>query len=321
MDAPHSLQRRSFVVASLFGGLSALGTSCSRRAFAQAPRDGENTFNTGGPSATARQAALLRAVHQIIDIPRVLDDPFAIPILGGLRHDELQRAVDRQSRSLRASVVMRSRYAEDRLAAAVARGVRQYVILGAGLDTFGYRNPHARTGLRVFEVDHPATQRMKRARLEAAQIALPAATTFVPVDFETQTLSQQLGAHGFRFDEPAFFSLLGVVIYLSHAAVMDTMRVVGSCAPGTEIVFSFSVPDELLTHSQEAARKRAMTLVAAVREPWITFYEPGALAQTLHACGFSSTELFAPEDANRTYFAKRLDGLRTSTGHMMSAQV
>jgi len=316
------LRRRTFLGATFLAGLDAFGIAGSgHRALAQTLQSLPEASTAAAPSVTARRAALLRAVHQIVDIPRVLDDPLAIPILGRLQPGELQAVLDNQSRALRASVAMRSRYAEDRLGAAVARGLNQYVILGAGLDTFAYRNPHARMSLRVFEVDHPATQRMKREQLEAAGIAVPTGTTFVPIDFETETLSQQLARHGFRFDQPAFFSLLGVVTYLTDSAVMDTMRMVASCADGSEIVFSFAVPDALLTAAQRSRRERAMTAVAALGEPWITFYEPAELAQALRDNGFSSTELFAPEDANRTYFAGRVDRLRTGTGHMMSARV
>ena len=313
-------ERRHFLARALLWSSSALAaTHGVGRAFGQIVEPGLATMASGQPSATARAAALIRAVHQIIDYPRVLDDPFALSILGPLRPGELQTAVDRQSPALRAAIVMRSRYAEDRLAAAVARGVRQYVILGAGLDTFAYRNPHA--SLRVFEVDHRATQRFKRERLDRADIRVPARTTFVPVDFETQTLTHELEAHGFRFDEPAFFSLLGVVVYLTDAAVMETMRIVASGAAGSEIVVSFSLPDYLLNERQRRSRERSMANVAALGEPWITFYEPAALARALRGSGFSATELFRPEEANRTYFADRMDGLRTSGGHMMSARV
>jgi methyltransferase (TIGR00027 family) len=319
--APHCGRRR-FLTQALLGGFTALAaTHGVSRAFGQVLDSAATSVSAGQPSATARGAALNRAIHQIIDYPRVLEDPLALPILGRLRPGELQTAVDRQSPALRAAIVMRSRYAEDRLAAAVARGVRQYVVLGAGLDTFAYRNPHTHAPLHVFEVDQPSTQRLKRQRLENAGIALPPRSTFVPIDFETQTLSRELTAHGFRFDEPAFFSLLGVVIYLTDAAVMETMRTVASAAPGSEIVFSFSVPDNLLTERQRLSRERSKILVAALGEPWITFYNPPALARRLRAHGFSSTELFAPGEANRTYFADRIDGLRMSGGHMMSARV
>jgi methyltransferase (TIGR00027 family) len=322
MSGSFECGRRIFLARSLAGGVAALAANLGLgSALAQTLEPAGTRMDAGEPSATARGAALSRAVHQIIDFPHILDDPFAISILGPLPPGELQAAVDSQSRALRASIVMRSRYAEDRLAGAVARGVRQYVILGAGLDTFACRNPHAQLGLRVFEVDHPATQRFKRERLDKSRIALPPGVTFVPIDFETQTLPQELVAAGFRFDQPAFFSLLGVVIYLTDAAVMEAMRVVGSCVAGSEIAFSFSVPDDLLTEAQQSSRERSMAIVAALGEPWITFYEPATLANALRVRGFSTTEVFAPPDANRTYFADRIDGLRISSGHMMSARV
>ena len=316
---PMDHDRRRFLARCLSGGAAALAANLVPRSVWAA--EAGTRMGTGEPSATARGAALSRAVHQIVDFPRVLEDPYALPILGPVRNSELQAAVDYQSRPLRASIVMRSRYAEDRLAAAVARGVRQYVILGAGLDTFACRNPHAGLGLRVFEVDHPATQRYKRVRLDEAGIASPPGLTFVPIDFETQKLPHELASAGFRFDEPAFFSLLGVVIYLTDSAVMDTMRVVGSCAPGSEIAFSFSVPDDLLTEAQRTARHRSMAQVAALGEPWITFYDPSVLADAMRARGFNTIDVLGPPDANRTYFADRSDGLRVSSGHMMAARI
>jgi methyltransferase (TIGR00027 family) len=322
MNSSIACSRRLFLRGSVAAGIGAIAASLRlNAAWAQTRASAARRMETGEPSATARGAALSRAVHQIVDYPRVLEDPHAIPILGPLQQGELQQAVDRRSRALRASIVMRSRYAEDRLAAAVTRGVRQYVVLGAGLDTFAYRNPHARLGLRVFEVDHPATQRFKRQRLGNARITVPPETTFVPIDFETQTLSEALANAGFRFEQPAFFSMLGVVIYLTDDAFMQTLNVIAACASATEIVFSFSVPDDLLTDTQQTGRARSMAQLAALGEPWISFYEPSTLAERLRARGFSAAEVFAPQDANRTYFAGRIDGLRVGTEHMMSAYV
>jgi len=296
-------------------GLPGIGSAAQ---FEVAPR---SLLREGVPSSTAEGAALARAVHQVIDVPRVFDDPYALPILGPLAAGRLQAAIDRGGAGMRASIVMRSRYAEDHLASAVARGVRQYVLLGAGLDTFSCRNPHAAAGLRVFEVDHPATQRAKRERLARAGLAPVAGTTFVPVDFETDQPRTALAAAGLRFDQPVFFSLLGVVIYLTHEATMETMRLVAGCAPGSEIAFSFSVPEDLLTEPQRASRRRAMERLAGAGEPWINFYHPGRLAAALRELGFASAEPFSPADANRTYFAGRTDNLRIATAYMMSARV
>lgn len=280
----------------------------------------EARMQSGQPSATARSAAVARALHQLIDSPRVLDDPFALPMVAPLAPAELRSALD-ASPALRASIVLRSRHAEDRLDAAVRRGARQYVLLGAGLDTYLLRNPHVARGLRVHEVDHPATQAGKRERLAAAGLKAKPGSVFVPVDFETQSLAAQLARSGFRRERPAFFSMLGVVIYLSDAAVMETMRMVAQGARGTEIVFSFSVPTGQLDDAQRASRERSMRRMEALGEPWLTFYDPGELADRLRSIGFSRTEILGPEEANRRYFADRADGLRMSLGHMMAARV
>ncbi len=160
------------------------------------------------PSRTALRVALRRAAHQLYDAkPLVFDDPVAVAILGDAYGQELRRTPTRPDRpfsvGLRAFLVARSRYAEDMLARAVAAGVTQYVLLGAGLDTFAHRNSYA--GLRVFEVDHPATQQWKRELLEAGSLPAPQKLTYVPVDFERQTLSEELASAGFQEEVPAFF--------------------------------------------------------------------------------------------------------------------
>jgi methyltransferase (TIGR00027 family) len=154
------------------------------------------------PSRTAERVALRRAAHQVLDHPKVFDDPLAVAIAGvsEFPHETLF------ARLLRAFMAVRSRYAEDQLTSAIARGVRQYVVLGAGLDTYAYR---AAPEVRVFEVDHPATQAWKRSRLEDAGIAIPDSMRFVPVDFERQNLADELAQAGFNMDQPAFFSWLG----------------------------------------------------------------------------------------------------------------
>src|SRR5215831_3267665 len=174
------------------------------------------------PSKTAYRVALRRAAHQIWDHPKVLDDPIALKIIGHAAAAELtENRPLGSSRYLRAVVVARSRFAEDHLAEAVAKGVRQYVVLGAGLDTFAYRNPF--DDLRVFEVDHPATQAWKRERLAEAEITVPSGLTFVAVDFEVQTVPGELAAAGFDATAPAFFSWLGVTTYLRRDSIRSTL--------------------------------------------------------------------------------------------------
>src|ERR1700688_3077516 len=175
-------------------------------------------------SKTAQRVAIRRAAHQLLDEPRVLEDPLALRIIGSEAEEELRSNPKEHhafARAFRAFMAARSRYAEDELARAVAHGVRQYVVLGAGLDTFAYRNPHA--GLRVFEVDHPATQAWKREQLQAAGIAIPPSLTFVPIDFEQETLADGLEDCGFDASAAAFFSWLGVTPYLTREACMTTL--------------------------------------------------------------------------------------------------
>lgn len=307
--------------------LAAAGTLALLQGFAPYPRAWAKPESSTGarlaagtPSATALGAAVQRALHQIVDVPRVLDDPLAVRILGADAASALQAAADRPSRGLRAYIAMRSRHAEDRLAEAVSRGVRQYVLLGAGLDTFACRNPHP--GLRVFEVDHPATQDWKRGRLAAVGIAEPPALTFVPVDFETQRLPDRLRESGFDPAQPAFFSMLGVVIYLTEEAMDATLRVIASCAPGSGITFSFTEPPSRLEGAALASRQRSMAAMAAIGEPWRTFLEPASVPSRLRALGFGAVEVLTPEQANQRYFGGRVDRLRVpASSHMATAFV
>lgn len=275
-----------------------------------------------GPSVTALSAANYRAAHQLFDRPLVFDDPLALRIIGpqaeaALRADP-QRA--KQAAALRALLVVRSRYAEDELARAVERGVRQYVVLGAGFDTFAYRNPYPTGRLRVFEVDHPATQAGKRRRLAEIGIAVPESLTFAPVDFEKETLADGLRRAGFRADEPAFFSLLGVVVYLTRDAALETLQFVASMPPGSEIVFDYSVPSAALGERERAGRELLAQRVAAVGEPWRTFFHPTDLANQLRRLGFNRVQDLTPAEANRRYLNERADGMRVSNGtHLMLA--
>ncbi|MGA9633267.1 MAG: SAM-dependent methyltransferase, partial [Candidatus Acidiferrales bacterium] len=227
---------------------------------------------------------------------------------------------DRLSRALRAFMAARSRYAEDELARAIARGAAQYVVLGAGLDTFGYRNPHAEGGLRVFEVDYPATQEWKRRQLEATEIEIPASVTFAPVDFERQTLADGLRAAGFDREKPAFFSWLGVTMYLSDEAIASTLGFVASLPPGGGIVFDYVVPRESLSLIERMALDALSRRVDAAGEPFRTFFDPKVLGERLIGIGFRSVEDLGGDEINARYFKGRADGLRVgNVGRLLSA--
>jgi methyltransferase (TIGR00027 family) len=265
---------------------------------------------------TAQRVAMRRAAHQILDDPRVLDDPIAIPILGV----EIEKNDSTFSRSMRAFMVVRSRYAEDQLAMAVANGVRQYVVLGAGLDTFACRNPFPQ--VRVFEVDHPATQAWKRERLTAAGIAIPSESGFVAIDFEKQKLDVELAAAGFRRAEPAFFSWLGVTPYLSREAFEGTLCFIAGMPPGSGVAFDFAVKRAALGFMERMALDELSRRVAAAGEPFQLFFDPKTLVEDLKRMGFSQVELLGRDEINARYFANRSDKLcvRGGLGQLLSAQ-
>jgi methyltransferase (TIGR00027 family) len=207
----------------------------------------------GRASRTAERVAARRASHQLLDSPLVLDDPLALAILSAENHAALiadPSAFDPSPLSpvLRAFFVVRSRLAEDALAEATTVGVGQYVVLGAGFDTSAYRPPCAtNASLRVFEVDHPATQEVKRARLAAAGIEVPPNVTYVSVDLSQTALRDALHQARFDFGQPAFISWLGVVPYLTLDAITATLTTLGSLPEGSGIVFDYGVPPSSLS--------------------------------------------------------------------------
>ncbi len=266
------------------------------------------------PSRTARGVAFRRACHQLHDPhPLVLNDPIAVPILGPEALPELAAAKaqlsDPANLILRAWLVARARYAEDKLAEAYAAGVRQYVLLGAGLDTFAHRNPHPH--LRVFEIDHPATQAWKRQLAAAAHLPPQPLLTYVPVNFETEALPDRLAASGFQPDAPAFFAWLGVVPYLTLHAFRATLAYVAARPPGSGLVFDYSQPRHVLPLREQLARDLFAARVARAGEPFQLFFTPREAAQELesaaaphHAAFFNLEDLGTPE-LNSLYFDTR----------------
>ena len=262
-------------------------------------------------SRTALGVLALRAAHQRFDDPpHILDDPIAEALLDPPARERLlgeRAAIDSpMARALRAHVVTRSRFAEDRLRASLDRRVRQYIVLGAGYDTFAYRQPAWAAALRIFEADQPGTQEDKRQRLAVARVDTPENLTFVPVDFERESLSAALAARGFDAGSPAFFSWLGVTMYLDGAANDGVFRFVASLPAGSELVFTFAPP----AVTDDDARAVALgDRAAAVGEPWRTFYDPRALDAHLHSMGYSSVWMPTPAEIAAAYFLGRSDDL------------
>ena len=277
-----------------------------------------NGMDSFRPSQTAYRVALRRAVHQTADRPIVFRDPLAVRILGTPAAE--MRAPDRlSSKALRAFLVARSAFAEEVLAAAVSHGATQYLLLGAGLDTFAYRNPYPE--LHVFEVDHPATQAWKLGLLRKSGIAIPATSHHVPVDFEAQLLEVQLRAHGFDGAAVTQCSCLGVVPYLSREGFDATLALLSSLPHGSGLVLDYALPRDLLSPLEQREFDSLAERVRLVGEPFRLFLSPEQMKNRLGCAGFHVTDHLDRTGINQRYFTARNDGLevRGSGGRLISA--
>jgi methyltransferase (TIGR00027 family) len=258
------------------------------------------------------RVAELRAAHQLIDgEPKILSDPVVLRLLDAdvlakiKAHPEVLSAP--WLLGMRSHVLLRSRYTEDRLAES---GIDQFVVLGAGYDTFAYRQPEWARKLRIFEVDHPASQRAKRELLSAKGIEVPPNVEFVSIDFEHVSLKDGLAASNLDLGRPAFFSCLGVLVYLTEDAAYEVFRVVASFPKSSEIAFTFSQPDSALDAAEAARRGILATAAGSMGEPWRTHFDRHELITRLTEMGFSEVTILDPGDAQTRYFAGRTDGLR-----------
>jgi methyltransferase (TIGR00027 family) len=243
----------------------------------------------------------------------VFVDPVAIRILGpateaALRADPARFDDAPFGRAMRAFMAVRARFAEERLAHARAAGVRQLVILGAGLDTFAYRANLDDPPLAVWEVDYPATQAWKREMLAAAGLATPAQLTFVSIDFARESLADVLATAGFDAGAGAVFSWLGVTQYLRAEDVLATLRYIASVSrAGGGVAFDYAVAPELLSFRERLAFEALAARVSGAGEPWLSSFVPDALAAQVRACGFAVVQDVSPQALHERYLADRAD--------------
>ncbi|MBX3024966.1 class I SAM-dependent methyltransferase [bacterium] len=294
-------------------------------------------------SRTALAAALMRAIHTRLDRPRLIDDPWGERLVsddekGALVDRILAEATPDARRRLEAlgsqravldvvlrrhptygGVVLRTRYAEDALATAAAGGVRQYVLIGAGLDSFCVRQPPYARALDIFEVDQPASQALKRARLADAAVA--ANVRFVAADLASEPLGAALALAGFSSSAPAFFSWLGVTIYLPRAANLATLRAIATCAaPGSELVFTYF--DQRVLDAGVPTLEAMRAQRAAMGEPWISGFDPTSLTAELRDLGLDLIEDLTGQQLTERYCAGRSDGLAAGrAGHVARVRV
>jgi methyltransferase (TIGR00027 family) len=272
---------------------------------------------TEGPDNTAVRVALWRALHVEIDPPpHVFEDVIGLQIAdpeagwrerGDMHPDGTRR--------FRASIVARARFVEDLVAEQADHGVAQYVILGAGLDTFAQRKPEIAAHLRVFEVDQPGTQAWKRRRLIELGFDIPDWLRLVPVDFDAdESWWARLVAAGFDPRRPSIVASVGVTMYLTRAANAATLSQVATLAPGSTFVTTFLLPPELLDEEDRAGLEMAARGARASGTPFISFFTPEEMQAFAREAGFRDARHVSAADLNRRYFAGRTDDLRTSRG-------
>jgi methyltransferase (TIGR00027 family) len=280
----------------------------------------------GQPSQTMLQTAVLRAVHQLLDDPLIFDDPIAVDLVPEASRDAILREESKYRAPVltvrRAGVVLRSRFAEDRLAAAAPRGVRQYVIAAAGLDTFPWRQPSFAQTMRIFVTDLPESLAVLQDCVRRRGLPKPANLVYVPIDLERKELLAPLVAAGFDSKLPTFCAALGIVQFLTLDAVDALLTFVAQRAKGSEIVLSFTPPDDELGERELNGVRESQARTKGYGEPWLTRLRPGEMAARLSLLGYSDIELVTPDLANRRYFHRRSDGLAsTSSGQVIAAIV
>jgi methyltransferase (TIGR00027 family) len=267
-----------------------------------------------GPSSTSFTAAAARAAHLVVDQdPRIFTDPLAAALLGDRAEELLAYHRNNPTHPIlaaaRAEVICRSRFTEDLLAAAVARGTDQYVILGAGLDTFAHRSELA-ARVHVFEVDHPSTQEWKRRALSSLPDVASGRLTWVPADLETDPLRERLQQAGFDPSRPAVVSVLGVTVYLSSASLARTLQALGGLATGTELVADYMLPAEMRDATADAYVDGVAPVAARSGEPWLTLVTPDQMSEVLRESGFGSVTHRRQHDAIDPLLWRRTDALR-----------
>lgn len=273
------------------------------------------------PSRTAFAAAAHRAAHQVLERGAIFADPLALAILGQDAETVAQDARDHpERRGMRFFIAARSNLAETWLAESVAeRGVSQVVVLGAGLDTFAYRHPLA-PRLKVFEVDHPETQAWKRRRLAEAGVTAPSSLSFAPVDFERDQLLAGLAGAGFDAQARAIFVWLGVVPYLTETAIRATLATIAALPGGGEVVFDYADPPEALSPEDRARHALRAERVAAMGEPWLSYFEPPSLKALLLELGFTAVEDLGPQDLVERYRPGAAQVAPRRGGHVVFAR-
>ncbi len=272
---------------------------------------------TASPDSTAERVALWRAMHVLVDAaPHVLEDEIGLRLLapddGWRARGDMDPA---GTAGFRAAIVARARFIEDLVTEQAAAGVTQYVLLGAGLDSFAQRRSDIAGRLRIFEIDQPGTQAWKRQRLIELGYAIPDWLRFVPVDFEAnQSWWEQLSGAGFDAGQPACVASTGVSMYLSKDATAATLRQLSALAPGSTVAMTFLIPPELVDEVDRSGLQASRKGARASGTPFVSFYQPQEMLALARAAGFTDIRHVSGSSLGERYFSGRADGLRPSSG-------
>jgi methyltransferase (TIGR00027 family) len=272
------------------------------------------------PDNTAERVALWRALHVLADAPpHVIEDRVGLELAGPPEGWRDRPDMNPEfTKMFRASIVARARFIEDLVLAELGKGVQQYVLLGAGLDSFAQRRPEVAAKLSVFEVDQPGPQAWKRQRLIELGYGVAAGLRLVPVDFEAgEPWTLQLAAAGFDAAKPAVVTSTGVSMYLTKQATAATLREVASLAPGSTLVMSFLVPAELSPPEERTGREASERGAKANKTPFISFFTPDEITALARDAGFERAHVVPPAEIVRRYFAGRTDGLNPGSSEQL----
>lgn len=269
------------------------------------------------PDSSAVRVALWRAMHVQVDAsPHVIEDEIGLKLVNPDANWRDRPDMHPQgTRGYRASIIGRARVIEDLVTEQVGRGIKQYVILGAGLDTFAQRRPEIASRLKIFEVDQPGTQEWKRRRLVELGYGVPDNLKLVPVDFEAgDSWREKLKANGFDAGQPAVVSSTGVSMYLTREANLMTLREIASLAPGSRLAMSFLLPLELIDEEERPQHKMVYERARAAGTPFVSFFEPSEITALAREAGFKNAEHVSRAHIIERYFKGRSDGLQPSSG-------
>lgn len=269
------------------------------------------------PDHTAVRVALWRALHVQIDpLPHIFEDEVGLKLISP--DESWKNRPDMHpfgTKGYRASIIGRARFIEDLLAEKINEGTQQYVILGAGLDTFAQRRPDLASKLKVFEIDELETQDWKKKRLVELGYELPDYLKFVPVDFEKgESWLKKLSENGFDKNKSAFLSSTGVAMYLSKEANQKNFQEIASLAPGSTLALTFMLPPELVDAEERGPYEMVMERAAAAGTPFLGLFHPKEIIDMARAAGFKEVRHYSKDDIVRKYFSGRADGLKPASG-------